>query len=312
MGTVPGDRGSVPAIATTGLTKVFGPIRAVEDLDLRVDPGEIFGFLGPNGAGKTTTIRALLDLHRPTAGTARVLGLDAHLDSVAVHRRTGYVPGDLGLFGRMTVRDHVAWFARARRLRGTGRADELAERFELALDRRVKDLSKGNRQKVGIVLAFMHDPELLVLDEPTSGLDPLMKDEFERLLRETASTGRTVFLSSHDLDEVQRVADRVAIIKDGRLVRTDTVEGLRRSAPSILEMRFHAPVDPGPFESAGARVVARDGASLTLEVPGAIGPVLRVAADLDPVDLVSRHSDLDELFLDFYRSREPEVADEAR
>ena len=290
------------AIETIGLTKMFGAIRGIEALDLRVEPGEIFGFLGPNGAGKTTTIRALLDLQRPTAGTALVLGLDAHRDSVAIHSRVGYLPGDLALFSRMTAGDHFAWFARARGL------DELPDPpthwphgSTLPLDRRVKELSKGNRQKVGIVLAFMHEPELLILDEPTSGLDPLMKDEFERLLRETTASGRTVFLSSHELDEVQRVADRVGIIKDGRLVRTDTVEGLRRDAPTTLELRFRYPVDPAIFRIDGVRVLESSGAHVTLEVTGALGPVLRIAADLDPIGLVSRQADLDELFLDFYR-----------
>ena len=289
------------AIETIGLTKMFGAIRGIEALDLRVEPGEIFGFLGPNGAGKTTTIRALLDLQRPTAGTALVLGLDAHRDSVAIHSRVGYLPGDLALFSRMTAGDHFAWFARARGFTNYRSASALAARFDLPLDRRVKELSKGNRQKVGIVLAFMHEPELLILDEPTSGLDPLMKDEFERLLRESTASGRTVFLSSHELDEVQRVADRVGIIKDGRLVRTDTVEGLRRDAPTTLELRFRYPVDPAIFRIDGVRVLESSGAHVTLEVTGALGPVLRIAADLDPIGLVSRQADLDELFLDFYR-----------
>jgi ABC-2 type transport system ATP-binding protein len=289
------------AIETTGLTKMFGSTRGIEGLDLRVEPGEIFGFLGPNGAGKTTTIRALLDLQRPTAGTALVLGLDAHRDSLAIHARVGFLPGDLALFSRMTAGEHISWFARARGLANHGTANALAERFDLPLDRRVKELSKGNRQKVGIVLAFMHEPELLILDEPTSGLDPLMKDEFERLLRETTAGGGTVFLSSHELDEVQRVADRVGIIKDGRLVRTDTVEGLRRDAPTTLELRFRDPVDPAVFRVDGVRILDASGAHVVLEVSGAIGPVLRIAADLDPVGLVSRQADLDELFLSFYR-----------
>jgi beta-exotoxin I transport system ATP-binding protein len=296
------------AIETTGLTKTFGATRGVAGLDLRVETGEIFGFLGPNGAGKTTTIRTLLDLHRPTAGTAVVLGLDSHRDSVAIHGRTGYLPGDLALFARMTAREHVAWFARARGMRDHARAVALAERFDLPLDQRIKELSKGNRQKVGIVLAFMHEPELLILDEPTSGLDPLMKDEFERLLREVTASGRTVFLSSHELDEVQRVADRVGIIKDGRLVRTDTVEGLRRDAPTTMDLRFHHPVDPATFRGAGVRVLESSGNHVTLEVSGSIGPVLRLVADHDPIALVSRQADLDELFLSFYR-REDGPAD---
>ena len=289
------------AIETVGLTKTFGAVRGIEQLDVRVEPGQIFGFLGPNGAGKTTTIRTLLGLYRPTAGTARVLGLDAHLDSVTVHRRVGYLPGDLALFGRMTARDHVNWFARARGLDGTRMAQELSERFSLPLDARAKDLSTGNRQKVGIVLAFMHEPELLILDEPTTGLDPLVKHEFEQLLRETTTAGRTVFLSSHELDEVQRVADRVGIIKEGRLVLTETVTGLRQRAPQTIEVVFRLPVDPHRFEIEGVRVVSAQGPHVVLEITGAIGPALRIIADLDPVELVSRHAELDELFLSFYR-----------
>ena len=296
------------AIETIGLTKMFGATRGIEGLDLRVEPGEIFGFLGPNGAGKTTTIRALLDLQRPTAGTALVLGLDTHRDSLAIHARIGYLPGDLALFPRMTAGQHFAWFARVRGLRDLRSAEALAERFDLPLDRRVKELSKGNRQKVGIVLAFMHEPELLVLDEPTSGLDPLMKDQFERLLRQTTAGGRTVFLSSHELDEVQRVADRVGIIKDGRLVQTDTVDGLRHNAPTTLELQFRDPVDPSAFRLDGVQVLESSGAHLTIEVSGNIGPVLRIAADLDPIGLVSRQADLDEMFLGFYRD-ENEVPD---
>ncbi len=300
------------AIEARGLTKTFGTTRAVEDLDLEVQPGEVFGFLGPNGAGKSTTIRALLDLHRPTSGTVWVLELDAHRDSLAIHRRVGYLPGELTLFPRMTARDHIESFARIRAMDGTGQAAALADRFGLSLDRPLKELSTGNRQKVGIVLAFMHSPELVILDEPTSGLDPLVKDEFEHLLRETAAGGGTVFLSSHELDEVQRVADRVAIIKDGRLLRTDTVEGLRRSAPTTFELRFAAPVDPSRFEVDGMRVVSSDGPRVTVEVSGAVAPALRVIADLEPLDLVSRHADLDELFLSFYRDDPKETIDDGR
>jgi beta-exotoxin I transport system ATP-binding protein len=312
----PWQRGSavadLAAIETTGLTKAFGAVRALVDLDLRVEMGEIFGFLGPNGAGKSTTIRAILDLHRPTAGTARLLGLDSHRDAVEIHRRTGYLPGDLALFERMTAREHIGRFARARDLPDVSRAEALAERFGLDLDTHVRELSKGNRQKVGIVLSFMHQPELLVLDEPTSGLDPLMKDEFERLLRETSDSGRTVFLSSHELDEVQRVADRVGIIKQGHLVRTDTVEGLRASAPRIFEVRFASPVDPTRLGGEGVRVVAAQGPLVTIEVTGPVGPLLQRIAELGVVDLVSRQAGLDELFLDFYRERVDPEAESAR
>ena len=211
----------------------------------------MFGFLGPNGAGKSTTIRMLMALQRPTRGHATLLGLDAAADAVEVHRRIGYLPGDLELFPRLTGRQqHIAWFRRARGLEDDGSlAKQLIDRFQVVADRPVRELSKGNRQKIGLVLAFMHRPELLVLDEPTSGLDPLMQHEFESLLRETADEGRTVFLSSHELDEVQRTADRIGIIKEGRLVAEDTVDGLRRAAPQKMEVRFRHPVRPGGPES---------------------------------------------------------------
>jgi ABC-2 type transport system ATP-binding protein len=290
------------AIEATGLTKTYGATTAVDGLSLRVEPGQVFGFLGPNGAGKSTTIRMLLALQRPTRGRATVLGLDAAAESVEVHRRTGYLPGDLALFPRLTGRQHIAWFARARAAGDDTLARQLAERFQVVADRPVRELSKGNQQKIGLVLAFMHRPELLILDEPTSGLDPLMQHEFDGLLRETAAEGRTVFLSSHDLDEVQRAADRIAIIKDGRLVAEDTVDGLRRAAPQKVEIRFRYPVDPAGLSAvAGVTVTAVSGPRVTLDVTGDIGPVLRVIAGHDPAGLTIRPAGLDELFLDFYR-----------
>jgi ABC-2 type transport system ATP-binding protein len=289
------------AIETFGLTKRYGTTTAVADLSLRVEPGQIFGFLGPNGAGKSTTIRVLMALQRPTRGRAAVLGLDAAADSVEVHRRVGYLPGDLELFPRLTGRQHITWFARHR-----GVADlvarQLADRFQVVADRPVRELSKGNRQKIGLVLAFMHQPELLVLDEPTSGLDPLMQHEFESLLRETVAEGRTVFLSSHELGEVQRIADRIAIIKKGALVAEDTVDGLRRTAPQKMEVRFPYPVDLAELSTVkGVTVIASDGPLVTLDVTGEIAPVLKIIASHDPVDLISRPAGLDELFLGFYR-----------
>jgi beta-exotoxin I transport system ATP-binding protein len=290
------------AIDTSGLCKDYGPTHAVIDLDLVVEPGQVFAFLGPNGAGKTTTIRMLLALQRPASGKSVVLGLDSGRDSVEIHRRVGYLPGDLALYPRMTGQQHIAWYARARGLRDLSLATELSERFGAVLDRPARELSKGNRQKVGLVLAFMHRPELLVLDEPTSGLDPLMRSEFARLAREVVAEGRTVFWSSHELDEVQRLADRVAIIKQGRLIATETVEGLRQSAPLTVHARFARPVAPALFAGIGGlSVTSCDGDAVHLEVTGAVGPVLRVIADHDPVDLTCQHADLDELFLAYYR-----------
>ncbi len=291
------------AIEAAALSKTYGSTRAVAELDLQVEPGQVFGFLGPNGAGKTTTIRLLLALQRPTAGQARVLGLDPLRDDVELHRRVGYLPGELELYPRLTGRQHIDWFARARRRHDPQLAERLVERFDVVLDRRAKELSKGNKQKVGLVLAFMHRPELLILDEPTSGLDPLMQHEFEGLIRETVHEGRTVFLSSHDLDEVQRLADHVGIIRSGRLIATDTVDGLRQSAPRRLEVRFPAPVDRALFDKLpGVTVTLVDGPRLGLQVTGAIAPVLDVIAEHKPLDLLARPADLDELFLDLYRS----------
>jgi ABC-2 type transport system ATP-binding protein len=289
-------------IETSALTKTYGSTRAVTDLDLQIDRAQVFGFLGPNGAGKTTTIRLLLGLQQPTSGRATVLGLDCQRDDVEIHRRVGYLPGELELFPRLTGKQHIDWFARARGEHDASLTRQLVERFDVVLDRPAKELSKGNRQKVGLVLAFMHRPELLILDEPTSGLDPLMQREFERLVRETVSEGRTVFLSSHELDEVQRVADRVAIIRSGRLVTTDTVDNLRASAPLKVEAWFRRAADRARFaDLAGVTVTAWSETHVVLQLTGPIGPVLEAIAEHDPVDVVSRHADLDELFLELYR-----------
>jgi ABC-2 type transport system ATP-binding protein len=296
------------AVETFGLSKTYGATRALVELSVSVEQGQVFGFLGPNGAGKTTTIRMLLGLQHPTSGRAAVLGLDPERDGVEVHRRVGYLPGELALYPRLSGRQHIDWFARARGERDPTLAGELCERFAVVVDRPARELSKGNRQKLGLVLAFMHRPQLLILDEPTSGLDPLMQDEFERLVRETVAEGRTVFLSSHELDEVQRLADRVAIIRSGRLVASDTVDRLRRSSPLRVEVRFRRAVDPASFtQLEGVSVTARDGDRIALQVAGPLAPVLQAIAGQDPVDVLSRHADLDELFLELYRDPAPEA-----
>ena len=229
------------AIEATGLTKRYGAATAVDGGSLRVEPGQVFGFLGPNGAGKSTTIRMLLALQRPTGGRATVLGLDAVTQQgggPSPYRLPAGRPRTLPPADRRPAHRVV----RSRpRVGDDSVARRLASRFKVVVDRPVRELSKGNRQKIGLVLAFMHRPELLILDEPTSGLDPLMQREFEGLLRETVAEGRTVFLSSHELDELQRIADRIAIIKDGRLVAEDTVDGLRRAAPQKMESASGTP-----------------------------------------------------------------------
>jgi len=227
-------------IETERLTKSYGKQRGIIEVDLAVGQGEVFGFLGPNGAGKTTTIRTLLDLIRPTSGRARVFGIESSADPVAIHRRIGYLPGEFALYDRLTGSQHLEYFANLRG--GVDRTYQasLIERFDLDPSRRFKEYSKGNKQKVGVIIALQHRPELLLLDEPTSGLDPLVQQTFFATLRETVQSGATVFLSSHILSEVEKSADRVAIIRDGRIVKTDTVEGLRDLAHHQVVRHQHA------------------------------------------------------------------------
>jgi ABC-2 type transport system ATP-binding protein len=293
----------VPAIETSGLSKTYrGGVAALAGLDLRVEQGEVFGYLGPNGAGKSTTIRLLLDLIRPTAGRAALFGLDGRRDGVVARRRIGYLPGDLRLSDRLTAREQLDSLVR---LRGTSAPlrDQLCERLRVELDRPIRELSRGNRQKIGIVQAFMHRPELAVLDEPTSGLDPLLQAEVRALLRETAADGRTVFLSSHSLDEVQHTADRVGIIRTGRLIDVDRVETLRERALRHVSIVFGERVDPAEFAAlAGVRVEHVEDASLRLSAAeAAMDAVVKAAARHEVVDLVSEPADLEEIFLELYR-----------
>ncbi len=289
-----------------GLTKRYGTERGVEDLDISVEAGEIYGFLGPNGAGKSTTIRTMLDFQRPTSGSIRLLGLDSTKDSVAIHARVGYLPGDLQLFPKLTGQQHVDTFRQVRGGPPAAVVERLAVRFAAELHRPIRDLSKGNRQKVGLILALMHEPELLVLDEPTSGLDPLMQEEFARVLQEAAAAGRTVFLSSHSLDEVQRVATSVALIRDGRLVVTDTIENLQRQAPVRVRLRFAAPVDASTFrELPGVADVSADGNTVDLAVTGSVDAVVKAAARHETLDVRAEPADLEDLFRTYYATTEP-------
>jgi ABC-2 type transport system ATP-binding protein len=291
------------AIQTESLSKTYrGGVCALLDVDLEVRVGEVFGFLGPNGAGKTTLIRTLLDLQRPTAGSARVLGLDCRRDSVAVHRHVGYLPGDLRMRAHLTGAEQLRSF---RLMRGGGHADlerGLAERFGADLGRRIGDLSKGNRQKLGLVAAFMHRPQVVILDEPTSGLDPLVQEEFREVVRETAAEGRTVFLSSHSLDEVQHVADRVGIVRAGRLVATEAVHDLLGRAVRHLAVTFAEPVGAERFGHLdGVTVVQAHERLLRLTVRGPMRELVAELARHPVVDLVSTPADLEEIFLTYYR-----------
>ncbi len=295
--------GGAPAIETFGLSKVYGGrVAALTDLELRVERGEVFGYLGPNGAGKSTTIRLLLDLIRPTAGRASLLGLDTRRQGVEARRRVGYLPGDPRLADSLTAHEQLGTFER---LRGESAPlrDELCERLGVVLDRPIRELSRGNRQKVGLVQAFMHRPAVVILDEPTSGLDPRVQAEVRTLLRETADDGRTVFLSSHSLDEVQHAADRVGIIRAGRLVDVDRVETLRERALRHVAITFAEPVAEAELAAIeGVRVDGTSGATVRLAAPErAMDAVVKAAARHTVVDLVSAPADLEEIFLDFYR-----------
>ncbi|MBI2775954.1 MAG: ABC transporter ATP-binding protein [Chloroflexi bacterium] len=288
-------------IETEQLTKRYGVHRGITEVDLAVAEGEVFGFLGPNGAGKTTTIRILLDLIRPTSGTARVFGIEAAANPVAIHRRIGYLPGEFTLYDRLTGSETIEFFANLRGGLDQSYTATLVERLGLDPSRRFREYSKGNKQKVGLICALQHRPELLILDEPTAGLDPLVQQTFNEILFEAKGEGRTVFLSSHIISEVERTCDRVAIIRDGRIVRLDTVEALRELAAHEVELRFATSPDPAPYAAVpGVSHLAVEGRALRMLVSGPIAPVVRLAAQGDLVDFVSREPSLEEVFLAEY------------
>jgi len=291
------------ALMTKGLTKSYGSVRALRGVDLEVARGEIFGFLGPNGSGKTTTIRCLLDLIRPDGGTLRVLGINPQADPVAVRSRVGYLPGELSLDDNMTS-DGVLRFFNS--LRG-GRGDlsfvrQIAERLDLDLKRPIKNLSKGNKQKVGIVQAFMHRPELLLLDEPTIGLDPLMQKEVLGLVNEARSGGATIFFSSHILSEVQEIAERVAIIRRGVVAEVAEIDSLLSRALHRATVRFRGPVDSSILAKVpGVTVLSRDdGVSVSLQVEGEMDGLIKALAAFPVADFDTEHPSLEEIFMAYY------------
>ena len=283
------------------LTKRYGEARGIEDVSLRVEAGEAFGFLGPNGAGKTTTIRTLLDLLHPTSGAARVFGLDSRRDAVAIHARLGNLPGDFAYDPRVSGRELLVFLAGLRRVSGLGRAEALAERFEADLDRPLGELSRGNRQKIGLVQAAFHAPELLVLDEPTSGLDPLMQEEFLTFVAEERERGGSVFLSSHELDEVERACDRVGIIRDGRLVAVEHVAAITARAYRHVTLEFAEPVDPDEFRRLpGVSGLERTNGRMSFRATGDLDQVVKAAARHTVTDIELSHPTLEEVFLTYY------------
>lgn len=290
-----------PAILADRLTRRFGSLTAVSGLTLRVEPGEVVGFLGPNGAGKTTTIRMLLGFLRPSAGGCRVLGRVPGHD-VAVRRRIGYLPGDLRVDPAMTGAELLAWYGRLRGGMSRTRVDELVDRLGADPSRPFGTLSKGNRQKIGLVQAFAHDPDVLILDEPTTGLDPLVQRRFRDLVRAEADRGAAVLLSSHVLPEVERVASRLAIIRSGRLVSVAPVDDLLDRTRRRLELRFADRVGPDLFDGVPGVVAAEsDGRTVTIAVDGPLTAVLRAAVGgPDVLRVGPAGDDLEDLFVSLY------------
>jgi ABC-2 type transport system ATP-binding protein len=290
-----------PAVVCEQLTKHFGAVHAVDDLSFTVEPGEVVGFLGPNGAGKTTTIRLLLDLIRPTRGRVEVLGTDPRRGGAPLRRRIGYVPGDLAMYDHLTGRQLLEFVGSLRGAASPAPAERLADRLDVALDRPIGTLSRGNRQKIGVVQALAHEPELLVLDEPTSGLDPVSQRTFRALVREATARGAAVLLSSHVLSEVQRIADRVAIVRAGRLVTIETMRELETKALRVVEIRFGGPVPPDAFAGLpGVRSVDIDGDLLRASIVGSVDALVKVASRYTVESIAGHEADLEDAFLAYY------------
>ncbi len=294
-------------IHTEALTKSYGKNRGVIDVSLDVRPGEVFGFLGPNGAGKTTTIRTLLDFIRPNSGVAQIFGLDVHEQSKEIRRRIGYLPGDLALYEKLKGAEMLRYMGNLRGGVEWDHVRELAERLHSDLSRPIRTLSQGNRQKIGLIQALMHKPELLILDEPTNGLDPLIQQVFYRLISEVE--GQTVFLSSHNLPEVERVCDRVGIIREGRLIAVEEVAALKSRALRQLEIHFAAPVPESAFANvAGVSDLAVEQNVLRCSVKGTLDAVIKAASKFEVVNVISHELSLEEIFLAYYNRGENNAA----
>ncbi len=291
------------------LTKLYGKQRGILDIDLDIRPGEVFGYLGPNGAGKTTTIRTLLHFIFPSKGRATIFGLDISQHSLETRRRIGYLPGELETYNNLTGTELLEFMSRLRGGVDWHYVRELAERFDYDMTVRLKSLSHGNRQKVGLIQAFMNRPELLILDEPTIGLDPLMQQEFYRIIDEVKSEGRTVFLSSHIMPEVERVCDRVGIIREGRLIAVEDVGILKSRAIRRLEIHFAEPVSPEQFSNiSGVSDVAVRDNMLTCTIAGDIDTLVKAAAQHHVLNVVSHEPSMEEIFLAYYNQEGDHVS----
>jgi ABC-2 type transport system ATP-binding protein len=301
------------AIETEKLSKYYGRSRGIVDIDLAVETGQIFGFLGPNGAGKSTMIRLLLDLIRPTSGHARVLGLDVHRDRLAIDRRVSYVPGELSLYSELTGRQLLTYLGNLHGSIDGAYRDKLIERLELDPTKRIKSLSRGNKQKVGLVAAFMIRPEMIILDEPTSGLDPFVQLEFEHLCEEARDEDRTVFISSHQLPEVEHLCDRVGIIREGRLLAVESIADLKERALRRLEVDFGGSVPAEAFAGLpGIRDLSVHDGVLNCTVMGSVDALIKTAAQFEVRNVRSIETSLEEIFMAYYGSGEGIAAAGAR
>jgi ABC-2 type transport system ATP-binding protein len=288
-------------IQTTNLTKFYGKNRGIKDVDITVRKGDIFGFLGPNGAGKSTTIRMLLDFIRPTGGSATIFGLDCQKDSLAIRRRTGYVPAEANLYGHMTGWKYLAYLGGIRGRYDEAAAKKYAERFDIRLDRKMREYSSGMRQKVIIIQALMNDPDLVILDEPTKGLDPLVQQTFMEVIREEAARGKTIFMSSHVLSDVEKVCNRVAIIKEGAIVAEEDMDSLKRKAGKVIEVKFRGE-KPDIFSVSGIGNVARLNGYYKMTATGDVRSLLRDLASYDVEDVNIHPMTLDDIFMQYYTS----------
>ncbi|UCH88508.1 MAG: ABC transporter ATP-binding protein [Thermoplasmata archaeon] len=287
-------------VVIKGLTKHYGDVKAVVDLDLNIKKGEVLGLLGPNGAGKTTAIRTCLGLLKKTAGNVTIFGMDSHKQSEAIRARTGYLPGDFGLIPEITVQTFLKHLLALGDCKDMSKLEEYSERLDLDLTIKTQTLSKGNRQKVGVVQAFMADQEFIILDEPTAGLDPLIQQEFYKILREEKKAGKTIFMSTHVLAEAELVCDRIAIIRKGRLVVVESIAAMQDKMGKILEVEFRSPVNPDEFKIPGVSKVQMDGNALTLTIHSNIDGVIKHVADHPIINMNLRTYTLDEMFLRYY------------
>ena len=293
-----------PVIVIDKLQKSYGKVQAVRGISMSVERGEIFGFLGPNGAGKTTTIRCMLDVIRPSAGTIRVLGMDAQRDTLALHQRIGYIPGDVRLPGQMTGKQIINYFSRLQG-RQPVLLDDLVARFDVEMKRQLKSYSKGMRQKIGIVLTFMCDPEVLILDEPSSGLDPLLQRVFNDFLLEEQARGKTIFMSSHIMSDVEKVCQRVAVIRNGELVTVEEVEKLRERAGQRVTVEFGDTVTAEELARIpGVIDVTKNNRAYHLNMGGSMDPLIKAFSRHEVIRMQAEEAPLEEVFLKFYE--EPE------